>query len=78
MTKPGFLLKRIKLLFNSEDVEEKQKVLDKYNLFRTNQIEKDCYCGHTSDCDCGNPGISEFTQAIQNNNISEDILNEIL
>jgi hypothetical protein len=78
MTKPGFLLKRIKLLFQSNDEIEKQKIINKYNQFRNKQKEKDCYCGHTIKCDCGNPGISEFNSALQRDCISENILNKIL
>jgi hypothetical protein len=74
MTKPGFILKRIKLLFESNDDTEKQIILNQYNEKRNQQLEKDCYCGHTTTCDCGNPGISEFTQAILNNNIKENML----
>jgi len=74
MTKPGFKLKRIKLLFESNDDISKTILLEVYNQKRDKQLEKDCYCGHTTTCDCGNPGISEFTQAILNNNIEEKML----
>jgi hypothetical protein len=76
MTKLNFILKRTKLLFQSNDEVNKKLVLDEYNKKRDLQPlkEKDCYCGHTIDCDCGNPGMSEFTMAILNNNINEKML----
>ncbi len=74
MTKPDFIRKRLLLLFETNDVEQQWLIVDSYNLIRNNK----CYCGHTIDCDCGNPGISEFKSALQNNSISEEILTKLL
>lgn len=75
MTKPNFILKRTKLLFQSNDEVNKQLVLNEYNKKRDLQPvkEKDCYCGHTIHCDCSNPGINEFTMSILNNNINKEL-----
>jgi hypothetical protein len=74
MTKPDFIRRRLLILFESDNVTEQQRIVDNYNKIRTNK----CYCGHTIDCDCGNPGISEFKSSLQTNSISEEILNKIL
>lgn len=74
MTKPGFIKKRLLLLFQSDDITEQQKIVNNYNKIRNNR----CYCGHTTYCDCGNPGILEFKSSLETDSISEKILNEIL
>ena len=74
MTKPGFIKRRILALFNSDDIKEQNKIIMLYNKIRNDK----CYCGHTIDCDCGNPDISNFKTAIENNYISEHTLNKIL
>jgi hypothetical protein len=73
MTKPGFILSRLKLLFNSDDLINKLKVYNKFITKRNKQSKKRrmCYCGHTIDCDCSNPSIDEFTHNLINNNIQE-------
>ena len=44
-----------------EKIERDSKLgLSVFNTYRNQQKEKDCYCGHTDTCDCGNPGLSEF------------------
>ncbi len=72
--KPGFIKKRIQLLFESNNIENQQKIVDNYNKIRGNK----CYCGHTTTCDCGDPGISEFKNSLHTNAISEETLNKIL
>jgi len=74
MTKPNFILKRLKLLFNSDDKIEKQNVYNSYIKKRNEQKEKMCYCGHTFDCDCGNPSLEEFEHNLINNHIEEKYL----
>lgn len=74
MTKPGFIKTRIITLFASDDVVEQQRLVDNYNKIRN----KKCYCGHTDKCDCSNPGIYEFKNALISNNISEETLKKIL
>jgi hypothetical protein len=76
MTKPNFILKRTKLLFQSNDEVNKQLVLNEYNKKRDLQPlkKKDCYCGHTINCDCSNPSFEEFTHNLLNNNIEENDL----
>lgn len=81
MTKPGFLKSRIKALFNSDDISEQNRVVSIYNKWRSKQPtkEKHCYCGHTLECECGNPGIYEFKSGLSDyGGIDEDVLNEIL
>jgi hypothetical protein len=73
MTKPGFVLRRLKALFLSDDIVEQENVLALYNKNRDKQIEKECYCGHTITCDCGNPGISEFKSSILSNALKENM-----
>jgi hypothetical protein len=75
MTKPGFITRRMIMLFSSESEESEQKrILKKYSLIRNNS----CYCGHTSDCDCGDPGVYEFKNALITGSISEDMLATLL
>lgn len=74
MTKPGFIRKRLIALFDSDNVLEQQKIVDKYNAIRNNR----CYCGHTITCDCGNPGIYEFKSSLLSNSISERTLKKLL
>jgi hypothetical protein len=73
MTKPGFVLDRLKLLFSSDDLVNKLKVYNEFITKRNKQpkAEKICYCGHTIDCSCNNPSIEEFTHNLINNNINE-------
>lgn len=70
-TKPGFVLRRLKLLFHSDNELEKQKVFQMYIDKRNKQKEKMCYCGHSIDCDCSNPDINVFEHNLLNNNIEE-------
>ena len=74
MTKPGFILRRLRLLFKSEDIKEQKRIVDNYNKIRGNN----CYCGHTDKCSCGNPGIYEFQSSLETNSINENILEKIL
>lgn len=69
--KPGFVLKHLKILFNSTDEAEKQRVFQMYIDKRNKQKEKMCYCGHTFDCSCGNPDIKLFEHNLLNDNIEE-------
>ncbi len=71
-TKPGFVLSRAKSIFSSQNnIELQQEVYQSYINKRNSQIEKNCYCGHTTDCDCANPSIEEFKHNLLNNNIEE-------
>ena len=74
MTKPGFIKKRLIALFASDDVVEQQRVVDNYNRIRNKQ----CYCGHTDECDCSNPGIYEFKHSLMSNSISEEVLDKVI
>jgi hypothetical protein len=74
MTKPNFIRKRLILLFESDNIIEQQKIVDNYNKIRENK----CYCGHTDECSCGDPGISEFKSALLTNSIPETILSMII
>lgn len=68
MTKPDFIRKRLILLFESEKNEDiiiQQEIVDNYNKIRRNE------------CDCGNPGISEFKSSLYTNSIPEHILNKL-
>jgi hypothetical protein len=38
---------------------------------RNKETSKPCYCGHTIECDCGNPSFEEFKHNLLNNNINE-------
>lgn len=80
MSKSGYLLYRIKLLFNSDDIEAQQIIVNRYANKRNQNKPKyrDCYCGHTTDCECANPGISEFKQALFNGTITENDLKNFL
>jgi hypothetical protein len=40
MTKPGFVLSRIKLLFNFSDLKEQNRIIRMYNNFRNKQSKK--------------------------------------
>jgi hypothetical protein len=76
MTKPGFINKRLILLFESEkneDIIKQQEIVDNYNKIRRNE----CYCGHTNVCDCENPGISEFKSSLYTYSIPEFILDKL-
>ena len=75
MTKPGFVLKRLKLLFESDDTQSQEIIVDKYNTWRNDAIkegEKPCYCGHTITCTCAGPHISEFKSMLFNSHHLED------
>ena len=77
MTKPGFILKRTKLLFESNDETEisvQQQVYQDYIDKRNEQLDQMCYCGHTIFCDCGNPSFEEFKNNLIKNNIKEQAL----
>ena len=74
MTKPGFIRKRFKLLFASDDVFLQSRVVDNYKKIRGDE----CYCGHTTTCDCGDPGISEFKSSLYTKSISEETLSKLL
>lgn len=80
ITKPGFILNRIKLLFSSKDNNEKNRILNLYNKWRNKQPKKErhCYCGHTIDCECANPGLYEFKSGLNTGTINETVLNKIL
>lgn len=74
MTKLDFIRKRLLALFASDDIAGKQKIVDNYNKIR----KKKCYCGHTTTCDCGNPGIYEFECSLKTKSISENTLKKLL
>ena len=74
MTKPGFILKRTQSIFSRNNPITQKNIYDDYIVSRDNQIEKSCYCGHTTDCDCGNPSFEEFKHNLLNNNINEEDL----
>lgn len=74
MTKPEFVKQRLKQLFLSDDIKEQQRIVENYNKIRTNE----CYCGHTIECDCSNPGIYEFQHSILTNSIPEKTLKKLL
>lgn len=40
-----------------------------YIKLRNKQEEKSCYCGHTFECDCGNPSFEEFLHNKKANNV---------
>lgn len=61
------------LILLSEECEIESKYSDDYflYLYRRKKSEDEfkqklCYCGYTNKCDCGDPGVSEFNQAIEN------------
>jgi hypothetical protein len=72
MTKPNFVLERTKAIFSDESKRDMQNAiyLD-YIDKRNKETSKPCYCGHTIDCDCGNPSFEEFKHNLLNNNINE-------
>lgn len=78
MTKPGFLLKRIQLLFESDDIDNQLEIVEKFSRWRKRQPDPMCYCGHTITCDCGGPHISEFKMALQTGGITETDLMDML
>jgi len=46
-----------------QGMEQEVKDFTEYYEFiklRNSQEEKSCYCGHTFECDCGNPSFEEF------------------
>lgn len=70
-----------KELFESDRELDQATMLKKYCEFRGSFPEKErpCYCGHTVDCDCGDPGISEFKSGLQSGGIDgETILKSFL
>jgi len=77
MTKPNFVLKRTKAIFSDESNRDIQnKIYLDYINKRDKEISKSCYCGHTVECDCGNPSFEEFKNNLLNNNINERSLFE--
>lgn len=81
MSKPEFILERIKQLFESDDIQAQQEIVDKYNKYRSDKSTYEgsyCYCGHTDRCECSDPGISEFKSGLFNGTIAEELLNKIL
>lgn len=78
----GFLSReRIKQLFESDDIQAQQEIVDKYNKYRSDKSTYEgsyCYCGHTDRCECSDPGISEFKSGLFNGTITEELLNKIL
>jgi hypothetical protein len=72
MTKPNFILERAKAIFSDESNRDIQnKIYLDYINKRDKETSKSCYCGHTIDCDCGNPSFEEFKHNLLNNNINE-------
>ncbi len=66
-----------KELFESDRSSDQSAILKRYCEWRCSfpNGERPCYCGHTTDCECGDPGISEFKSGILNYGISgEDLL----
>jgi hypothetical protein len=80
MIKPGFLYRRIKVLFNTAPLNETNRIVNIYNKWRDKQPkkEKHCYCGHTTTCECANPGIHEFKSGLKNGGITDEVLNKII
>ena len=78
-TKPGFILKRAQFVFKGNDEATQYKILSFYNNKRDSCEKggmKQCYCGHTTECECANPGHSEIKNAILSGTINEDWLCE--
>jgi hypothetical protein len=53
-------------------VLEHNLLIDNFNKYidtRKTQKEKDCYCGHTIDCDCSNPDYTLFLESLTNKTI---------
>ena len=66
-----------KELFESDRESDKAAILARYCEWRGSHTDEDmpCYCGHTSDCGCGDPGISEFKSGLASYGITgEDLL----
>ena len=66
-----------KELFESDRESDKAAILARYCEWRDSfpEGERPCYCGHTSDCECGSPGISEFKSGLAGYGINgEDLL----
>jgi hypothetical protein len=72
MTKPNFVLERTKAIFSDESaINIQYKIYLDYINRRDKENTKSCYCGHTVECDCGNPSFEEFKHNLLNNNINE-------
>ena len=66
-----------KEIFESDRETDKAAILARYCDWRNSFPEKErpCYCGHTIDCDCSNPGLSEFKSGLASHGINgEDLL----
>lgn len=65
-----------KELFESDRDRDQAQMLKRYCQFRRSFPEKErpCYCGHTVDCDCADPGISEFRSGLQSGGIDGETL----
>ena len=57
-------------------VLEHNLLIDNFNNYidtRELQTKKDCYCGHTNECDCSNPDYTLFLESLTNKTIDPTV-----